>query len=159
MDTTGLIESLRQDLRRAAEVGGDDISAAADRLLAALDPALRLMLFEALSQAAVEIGEALPGITIDVRLRGREPALVVQGSIAGPAAADAAVESDEGEAVARITLRLPETLKSRAEALAVRRGQSLNSWLVAAARAADGAQSAGAGRHGMSGRRVQGWVR
>src|SRR5579859_2749817 len=165
MDVTRLIDSLRQDLSHAAEVGGGDVRAAAERLVLALDPALRLTLIDALSQAAAEIGEALPGVTIDVRLRGREPVFVVDGTPASVHPADAAFEGDmpdyeEGEAVSRITLRLPESLKGRAEALAARRGQSLNSWLIAAARAAvDGPQSPGPGRHGMPGRRVQGWVR
>ena len=165
MDITKLIDSLRQDLSRAAEVGGEDVRAAAERLVLALDPALRLTLMDALSQAADEIGEALPGVTVDVRLRGREPVFVVEGAPASAAGVDGGFETDvpendDGEAVARITLRLPEALKGRAEALAARRGQSLNSWLVAAARAAaDGPQSSGPGRHGMPGRRVQGWVR
>jgi len=159
MDVALLIDSLRQDLRRAAEVGGDDVRSAAERLLLALDPALRLTLMDALSQAASEISDALPGITIELRLRGREPVFAVEGAIAAAPAADA-FEAEDGEAVARITLRLPEALKGRAEALAARRGQSLNTWLVAAARAAaDGPQSSGPGHHGGPGRRVQGWAR
>ena len=72
-------------------------------------------------------------------------------------------EFDEGESVARITLRIPEPLKVRAEALAARRGQSLNTWLVAAARAAaagDHSHSGnrGASRHGLP-KRLQGWAR
>jgi len=159
VDITGLIDDLRQDLSRAAEVGGEDVRVAAERLLLALDPALRLTLMDALSQAAVEIGEALPGVGIDVRLKGREPVFVVEGAPAA-ALADEPFETDDGEATARITLRLPEALKGRAEALAARRGQSLNTWLVAAARAAaDGPQSSGSGHHSRHGRRVQGWAR
>jgi len=166
MDVTALIASLRQDLTRAAEVGGEDIRAAAERLVLALDPALRLTLMDALSQAAAEISEALPSVNIDLRLKGREPVFVVEGAPAARAdypGLDDGFEPDDGENLARITLRLPETLKGRAEILAARRGQSLNSWLVAAARAAantdDGPQSSGSGRHGMPGRRVQGWAR
>jgi hypothetical protein len=165
MDIARLIEALRHDLERAAEVGGEDVKTAADRLLQALDPALRLALMEALSQAAAEISQALPGVVVDVRLRGREPLLVVEGSpetahVAENEFDQVSSEDDDGEALARITLRLPEPLKARAEAQAARRGQSLNTWLVAAVRAAsDGPQPAGVGRHGMPGRRVQGWVR
>lgn len=160
MDITGFIDSLRQDLSRAAEVGGEDVRSAAERLVRALDPAFRLTLLDALSQAAAEISEALPGVAIDVRLNGREPVFVVEGAPAVQAAEDSC-ESDDGEAVARITLRLPEAIKSRAEALAARRGQSLNTWLVAAARAAssEASQSAGQRHHGMGGSRVQGWAR
>jgi len=160
MDLTNLVESLRQDLLRAAEVGGEEARASAERLLLALDPALRLTLMEALSQAAAEIGLALPGVGIDVRLKGREPVFVVEGAPSA-APADTVFEPDDDEAVARITLRLPEALKTRAEALAAGRGQSLNTWLVAAARAAasEGPQQAGPGRHGLGGRHIKGWAR
>lgn len=165
MDTTPLIEQLRLDLARAAEVGGPEAKAAAERLLMALEPALRLTLMEALSQAAAELGGALPGVAIEVRLKGREPEFVVvrASSPPGPEDADAEVgaDADEGEAVARITLRIPETLKARAETLASRRGQSLNTWLVGAARAAaddNRSSSHDWGRHGR-GRRMQGWQR
>jgi hypothetical protein len=162
MDITGLVESLSEDLSRAAAVGGEDVWTAAESLLLALDPALRLTLMDALSQAAAEIAEALPGTSIEVRLVGRQPVFVVEGPRAAPPAEDS-FESDDGEPVARITLRLPEALKGRAEALAARRGQSLNTWLVAAARAAaaptDGSQPPGQGRHHGGGRRVQGWAR
>jgi hypothetical protein len=161
MDITRLIDDLSQDLSRAAEVGGEEARIAAERLLLALDPALRLTLMDALSQAAAEIREALPGTSIDVRLIGREPVFVVEGPRAAPATDDH-FEPDDGEAAARITLRLPEALKARAEALAARRGQSLNTWLVAAARtaaSADGAQSSNHHNPHGPGRRVQGWAR
>lgn len=157
MDLTNLIEDLSEDLRRAADVGGQDVRTAAERLLLALGPALRLTLMDALTLAAGEISEALPGVAIDVRLRGREPAFVVEGAPAP--AAEASFDPDEGEAAARITLRLPETLKARAEAQAARRGQSLNTWLVAAARAAaDTSEPHDSGRRG-GGKRMQGWAR
>ena len=50
MDITHLIESLREDLLRAAEVGGDEARATAERLLLALDPALRLTLTNILNR-------------------------------------------------------------------------------------------------------------
>ena len=126
-----------------------------------------------LSQAAAEISEQLPGVAIDVRLKGREPEFVVSGapqnaSSDRAAPADEPFDTDDGEAVARITLRLPEALKTRAEALAASRGQSLNTWLVGAARAAaqDGSRDgprhdhhSGSGRHGSAGKHIRGWAR
>jgi hypothetical protein len=171
MDITPHVETLRQDLTRAAEVGGIEVEVAAERLLAALDPAMRLALMDVLSQAAAEISEQLPGVAIEVRLKGREPEFAVSGAppqasgpASGAAAPDEPLETDDGEAVARITLRLPEALKTRAEALAASRGQSLNTWLVAAARAAatgDGPHhhSHGPGRYGLGGKRITGWAR
>jgi hypothetical protein len=160
MDINSLINVLRQDLARAAEVGGEDVKAAAERLLLALDPALRLTLMEALSQAATDIGAALPGVAVSVRLQGREPVFVVEGAPAAPQAEDR-FDDEETEATARITLRIPEAVKARAEALAARRGQSLNTWLVAAARAAaaDRPPPSGESIHGFPGRRMKGWVR
>jgi hypothetical protein len=168
MDITDLVDSLRQDLIRASQVGGPETQGAAERLLLALDPALRLTLMDALSQAAAEIGAELPGVSVSVRLQGRQPVFVVEGAPPQPAA-EAPGESDEtplgegDEGVARITLRLPGDLKTKAEALAARRGQSLNTWLVGAARAAaqdrNSESFASYERHGHAGRRIKGWAK
>jgi HicB-like protein involved in pilus formation len=158
MDLARLINALREDLKRSAEVAGDDVNAAAERLLLALEPAMRLTLMEALSQAAAEIGARLPNVRIDVRLNGREPDIVIEPT--REAAADSADATDDAN-TSRLTLRLPETLKSRAEALAVKRGQSLNAWLVAAVRAAtdERMEFTEGGRSAMPGRRMKGWAR
>lgn len=167
MDITHPINTLSQDLARTAQVGGSEAYAAAERLLLALDPAMRLAFIEVLSQAAQEISAALPGVAISVRLEGREPVFAVQGAPIAeradePATAADDAEADDGEATARITLRLSEALKVKAEAMAAKRGQSLNTWLVAAARAAAHDNPSGPEssrhRHGL-GRRVQGWAR
>lgn len=169
MDITPYVESLRADVARAAEVGGQDIRAAADRLSVSLDAAVRLAFMEALSQAAAEISAELAGAAVEVRLNGREPVFVVSDhrgpSPEAPAQPGESQEDESGEAenLARITLRIPEPLKVRAEALAARRGQSLNTWLVGATRAA------AAGDHSLSGqrgarrqglpKRLHGWAR
>jgi hypothetical protein len=46
------------------------------------------------------------------------------------------VETEEEGGTARITLRMPESVKARAEELAARSGHSLNTWLVNVVRAA-----------------------
>lgn len=137
MDITPYVESLRHDLVAAAEAGGPEAKAAAERLTLALDPAMRLALMDALSQAAAEITSELPAGSVDVRLRGREPELVVDipampsAPAPPPSPAPAAEEEDDEDgAVARITLRIPESLKTKAEELAARNGHSLNTWLV-----------------------------
>ena len=145
MDITPYVESLRQDLAAAAEAGGPEARAAAERLALALDPAVRLALMDALSQAAAEITAELPAGSVDVRLRGREPELVVDvptmpipapPAPPAPPSPEDAPEVDEDDAVARITLRLPESLKYKAEELATKGGHSLNSWIVNVLRAA-----------------------
>ncbi|MDQ4084662.1 MAG: pilus assembly protein HicB [Actinomycetota bacterium] len=143
MDITPYVEELRHDLAAAAGAAGPEVAEAAERLAAALDPALRVVLLEAFSHATAEITAALEGGSVEVRLKGREPQFVVTppptaAPPSEPSAATAdAGQDDEAEApVARITLRLPEALKQRAEDAAGRRGQSLNTWLVNAVRAA-----------------------
>lgn len=150
MDITPYVESLRHDLAAAAEAGGDEARAAAERLALALDPAVRLALMDALSQAAAEITNELPAGSVDVRLKGREPQFVVDVPtmpIAAPTPpappapprpedADDATDVDEDDSIARITLRIPESLKYKAEELAAKSGHSLNSWIVNVVRGA-----------------------
>ena len=149
MDITPYVDSLRHDLAAAAEAGGAEARAAAERLALALDPAVRLALMDALSQAAAEITAELPAGSVDVRLRGREPQFVVDVPTAmqapraarrprppGTADADDDAEDDEDGALARITLRIPESVKYKAEELAAKGGHSLNSWIVNVVRAA-----------------------
>lgn len=175
MDINQFVEGLRRDLTQAAEAGGEEIRAAAERLALALDPAVRLTLMDALSQAASEITNELDGTSVEVRLKGREPIFVVLGSPDATATATHETPEpgdeygfDEDETVARITLRLPESLKARAEEMAAKRGQSLNTWLVNAARSATSINinisstpwGPGApGRNRSSNKRIQGWVR
>ena len=141
MDLTPYLDNLRRDLMAAAEAAGPETRQAAERLAFALDPAARLALMEAISQAAAEITAELPSGGVDVRLAGRDLDFVVQGGppaapeSPGPPAPPAA-EDDEDGAVARITLRMPESVKARAEELAAATGHSLNTWLVNVVRAA-----------------------
>ncbi|GCD90468.1 pilus assembly protein HicB [Nocardioides sp. LS1] len=142
MDITPYIDSLRRDLVAAAEAAGPETRQAAERLTFALDPSARLALMEAVSQAAAEITAEMPSGGVDVRLNGRELDFVVQSApLAAPAppappAPPSAEEMEEEGGVARITLRMPESVKTKAEELAARSGHSLNTWLVNVVRAA-----------------------
>src|SRR3954451_15193102 len=128
MDITPYVDSLRRDLLAAAEAAGPEAHAAAERLTYALAPAARLALMEAISQATSEITAEMPAGGVDVRLDGRELAFVVD-SPAGPPPAPPAppppppppgAEDEEEGGVARITLRLPESVKAKAEEFAAR---------------------------------------
>ncbi|MBU2694141.1 pilus assembly protein HicB [Pimelobacter sp. 30-1] len=158
MDITPYVDSLRRDLLAAADSAGPEARAIAERLGYALDPAVRLAVMEAISQAATEITAAMPGGGVDVRLDGRDLDFVVDaggpGGLGGlgrpgaPGGSDGPVPPqppavpappalpDEDEGLARVSLRLPESLKARADELATRAGQSLNTWLVALVRGA-----------------------
>ena len=144
MDITPYVERLRQDLAQSAAAGNEQIRDAAERLALALDPSMRLAMMEALSQAAAEITAELPDAVVEVRLRGRDPELVVDRTeptqpiqaSAPTATADADDEGEDDGTIARVTLRIPESVKNKAEELAGRSGHSLNGWIVTVLRAA-----------------------
>jgi hypothetical protein len=126
MDTTSLMTRLQGAVDQQVLVaGGDpDVEAASRALLAALEPALRQVAFDLAEQAAGEVSSQLPGHEIDVVLVSGEPALRVRSA----EGADTPVPSESLDA--RITFRLPPTLKELIEFAADERGESVNSWLV-----------------------------
>lgn len=141
MDITPYVDNLRRDLLAAADAVGPEARAVTERLGFALDPAARLALMEAVSQAAAEITAELPSGGVDVRLNGRELEFSVHAPPLAPpppapSSAPAADEVDDDGTVARITLRIPEAVKTKAEELAARSGHSLNTWLVNVVRSA-----------------------
>jgi hypothetical protein len=172
MDLTPYVSTLRQELAVAADAGGDDARALAERLTAPLESAVRLVLLDALSAAAAEITRDLAPGSVDLRLRGREPSFVVTPPPAeqpfeepAPTAADApppaTPEGEEG-AAARISFRLTEYLKGRIEEAAAQAGLSVNAWLVRAAAAALESGDPGyraSRRASRAGQRYTGWVR
>jgi hypothetical protein len=85
MDLGTYVSNIRQELAVAADAGGDDARALAERLAAPLESALRLALLDALSDAADEITRDLAPGSVHLRLRGREPGFVVTPPPAEPA--------------------------------------------------------------------------
>jgi hypothetical protein len=151
VDLQTYVESIQRQLAVAADAGGDDARALAERLVAPLDAAVRLTLQEALAVAAEQITcELAPG-SVELRVRGRDLEFVVtpppSDAPIGPSTEDAdddtdggwtmagiAPEGDEGS-MSRINLRMPDHLKARIEQAAGREGLSVNAWLVRAAAA------------------------
>ena len=166
MDLNPYVESLRQQLAATADAAGDDARALAERLVSPLESALRLLLLDALSTAADEITRDLAPGSVELRLRGREPAFVVtipqdEPVLAAEPARTPPPEPDEG-ATARINFRLGENLKSRIEEAAAQAGLSVNAWLGRAATAAlaNGDRATkGTTRTSWGGQRYTGWVR
>jgi hypothetical protein len=163
VDINPFIETLRQHLAVAAETGGDEARTQVERLTAPLETAARLMLLEALAQAAEEISLELAPGSVDVRLRGREPEFVVSAPEPTPPASSGAtmappVPSDDDGSTARLNLRLPESLKQAIDAAAGAEGLSLNAWLLRAATAALAPGTTVRSTTG-TGQRLSGWVR
>jgi hypothetical protein len=171
MELDRYVADLRGQLAAAAESGGEDVRAVAERLSAALDAAARLMLLEALSDAASEITRELAPGAVDVRLRGRDPELVVSRPT-GTEFAEAAPAPDlttggaltadatDDTATSRTTLRLPDQLKARVDKAAAEDGLSVNSWLVRAIAAGlEPKNRRTARRESRSGDSFTGWVR
>jgi hypothetical protein len=168
MDLGLYVDNIHRQLRAAAEAGGDDARALAERLVAPLDAAIRLTLQDALAAAADEITcELAPG-SVELRLRGRDPEFVVtpppvdvSGDDGPVSPQPGPVETDDG-AMSRINLRLSDHLKSRVEQAAGAEGVSVNGWLVRAATAAlertgPGPRREDRSQHGSQ--RYTGWVR
>ncbi|MFZ3570460.1 toxin-antitoxin system HicB family antitoxin [Streptomyces sp. BH097] len=170
MDLTPYVDNLHRELAVAAEAGGDEARALAERLTAPLESATRLTMLNVLSAAMDEITRDLAPGSVDVRLRGLDPDFVVtpppHDIPATPAEPQQnptpppAPETDEG-GTARVNLRLPAQLKARAEEAASREGLSVNAWLVRAVSAAvDGGPAPRAAEKSRTvGQSFTGWVR
>lgn len=164
MDISRHVQELQDQLVDATELAGEQASDIARKLTRSLDASLRLVILEALSEAAAEITAELAPGSVDVRLRGRNPEFVVtQATSNDTIQAPSAVEVQDYTADAqttRTTLRLPENLKTKAEAAAAREGLSVNTWLVKAIATAltDTTPSSPLPLR-SSGNRFTGWVR
>jgi hypothetical protein len=173
MDLTPYIANLREDLANTASAGDEHTRRAAALLSAALEPAVRLTLMNALADLAAEVTATLPGQVVDVRLDGRDVRVVVSGTAEEPQAPRPGATPrdttppppiDSGD-ISRITLRLVEQIKGQAERAAQAQGISLNSFVSQAVQGALGHGALGGGsghRHhsksDQSGSRLHGWV-
>src|SRR4051812_44517791 len=159
MDLSDYVDALRTSLTAAAAAGGEQARETARLLADTLEPAVRLTVIDALSAMADEVTAALDDSLVDIRVRGRDPEVVVVRTpdAEEPAAPDDDAPDDDAS-MARISLRLPENLKTRAEASAAATGMSLNSWLVRAV--ADALRSSsGRAPSGRGPRRYTGFAR
>lgn len=118
METAPFVEALRREVAAA----GDDPAVA--RLAGSLEAAAHVWLLDVANQAAAQLNAQLPAGHVEVRLAGRDPELVY---VADPEPEPPAATDEHG---ARITLRLPESLKAQVERWAAADGVSVNTWLV-----------------------------
>src|SRR5437867_2300808 len=124
MNVAAYVEALQQDLANVAGVGDDAVAEAARRIAAALESSLRLRLLDAVGEAAAELTNQLPDGHVEVRVAAGEPELVYVPDPGSPA------PTSLEDLTARITLRLPETLKTIVDAAAQEAGVSANTWLL-----------------------------
>ena len=184
MDLSPYIAQLREDLSSAAQAGDEQTQQTAAVLAAAVEPAARLAIMNALSDLAAEVTTHLDEEVVELRLDGRDVRVVISSSGAEPVAEPEAEEeppptATEGGDISRITLRLVEQIKGQAEQAAAAQGVSLNSWVAQAVQGAlsgqlrrgsrgpwggrpgDGGQwGSGSDRSGGpdDGRHLRGWV-
>ena len=122
------IDALKADLTAVAELGDDATAEAAGRITLTLQASVGLRLLDALSEAVLELNEKLPSGHVEVRLAGQDPSFVY---VSDEPEAPAPSAGDEVFS-ARITLRLPEALKTSVEEAAAKEGMSVNTYIVRA---------------------------
>ena len=146
MQIDGYIQALREDLARVAALGDESAARAAELLSVAIESSLARRIQDVLAEAALELNSQLDEAHVEVRISGRDPELVlVRHDGTTPEQADEAFS-------ARITLRLPESLKQRVESAASREGASVNTWLVQALqRAVESRRGSGGSRNRLTG--------
>jgi hypothetical protein len=117
-------------------IGAPELAEVAAELMLALRPALERTLIGVVEEAATEVSAQLIGQRVDVRLDNGSPVLVVSDERKERPA-------DPEELEARVTLRLPSSLKSLIEESATTSGDSINTWVVDALRTRAGRRTAG----------------
>lgn len=125
MDTSIAMTKLEAAVEQQLLVAGSDpeMEVVATTLLMSLQPVVHQIALDLAEQAAAEVSAQLGSHEIDVVLQDGEPTLRVR-----PVGDEADVGAESLDA--RITLRLPPSLKERVEVAAEEVGESVNSWLV-----------------------------
>ncbi|MCA0294330.1 MAG: toxin-antitoxin system HicB family antitoxin [Actinobacteria bacterium] len=152
MQLTPYLEAVARDLDRATALADDQTRELTHRVTSVMEPGLRLAMVQLLSDAAAQLTAELDGPVVTVRMEGRDPRWHIVRDEATLVGLDA--EAGEDDNSARVTVRLPEAVKKRAEAAAQNAGQSLNTWIVQTLRRATTPENTS---H-RSSRRITGWA-
>jgi hypothetical protein len=148
MDLSPYLETVRHGVSSAAALGDDTTRQVADRLGGAIEASTRLALIRVLSDAAAQISAEVAPTGVELRMNGEDPELVVVVPSPSPEPtlllpdkptltqpepeAEEPTEIDDEEPVARISLRLPASVKAKVDEKADREGISTNGWLLRA---------------------------
>src|SRR4029453_7440959 len=146
MDLSPYIESVRTGVANASSLADEHTQQVAERLGTAIESSTRLALIQALSDAAGSISAELAPSSVELRMVGQDPEFVVsvQTAEAEPtllmpepepgneAPSNSPTAEADDEPAARITLRLPQSVKTRVDEMASSEGISTNAWLIRA---------------------------
>ena len=126
MQVQPIVNAVQAALASQGSLAGGDVAVeeAIDHLVSALAPAIRQAAMDLAEQVACEVRAQLPDRTVDLVLADGDPALRIAE------AAVSAESSSSEELDARITLRVPPSLKSLIEDAAETAGASVNSWVL-----------------------------
>jgi len=156
MDLTPHLDAIRTDVGSILGAN-EELAATMDRMARPLEASLQLRLLDLLGDTALELTEQLPQGHAEVRVSGKDASLVYVGQLEAPAPPVPPTSPDDEGGMARITLRMPEPLKSAVEEAADVMAISVNAWLVQAVQSALGRRQV-VQRRGAS-NRITGYVR
>ena len=146
MEMQDVIQKIRGDLESIALLGDQAVADATRRLVAVLDHVLTARLLEMASQIAQEVSDQLPEARLEMRFTGQ----AMQFVVVQEEPVQTHDTATDGDGWARVTLRLPTTLKQAVEAEAGQDGVSTNAWIV-------GVLQQATGRRRRPGRRLHGY--
>jgi Arc-like DNA binding domain len=146
MDLSPYIESVRGGVVNASALADERTQHVAERLGTAIESSTRLALIQALSDAAGSISAEMAPSSVELRMVGQDPEFVVsiqtaqaESTLLLPdtepdldATGESSANEPDDEPVARITLRLPQSVKARVDEVASSEGISTNAWLIRA---------------------------
>ena len=126
MQMSLLADGLQADLEALGELGDDSLAEAARRLAPLVVRAATSRVLDVLSELAADLSAELSEVRVELRVAGDEV------SFAPVPEPGAAPPPPDGDLSARVTLRLPESLKQTVESRAADAGVSVNTWIVQA---------------------------
>ncbi len=168
MELEQFLHDVSRQLTAAAALGDERTREVAAALADTARSSVRMAILDALAAATIEVTDALhaasgsaqPAPAVTLQLTGDQVRFTVSAPPDEEPPEPAPSRADDGDATARISLRLTDTLKADIERAAGKAGLSVNSWLVRAATTAlRPAGTPSGGWHSTGGgHRFTGWV-
>lgn len=136
MDIDTYTTAVTDAVLAAAELGDEQTRRTAAALATAIAAPVRLAMLDALSDLATEVSDQLGDRRVTVRLDGRDAVVEVHHGPGPEAETQPPTFEEVTGDISRVTLRLVEQIKSRAEEAAAQNGLSLNTWVAQAVQGA-----------------------